>query len=118
MFYLKNFCRSAFLKNWMTVIFCYKNLIFAGQQFWKTKWAAYFKGALLYLRQFLATQSPLNMMKNAFYFALKALFALEIFKFLSWRFGDVVKRLDSNKVNFKIYDITTWKTSNGNTHIS
>ena len=42
-----------------------------------------FKGALSGLRQFLATENPLKMMKNAFYFALKALFVLKIFKFLS-----------------------------------
>ena len=36
-------------------------------------------------------ESPLKMMKNAFYFILKALFVLEIFKFLSWRFGHVEK---------------------------
>ena len=41
------------------------------------------------LRQFLATKSPLKMMKNAFYFTLKALFVLKIFKFLSWVFGYV-----------------------------
>ena len=41
------------------------------------------KGALKGLRQFLITESPLKMMKNAFYFALKALFVLEIFKFFS-----------------------------------
>ena len=29
--------------------------------------------------------------KNAFYFILKALFVLKIFKFLSWRFGNVKK---------------------------
>ena len=29
------------------------------------------------------TESPLNMMKNAFYFILKALFVLKKFKFLS-----------------------------------
>ena len=29
------------------------------------------------------------MMKNAFYFTLKALFVLKIFKFLSWLFGHV-----------------------------
>ena len=29
------------------------------------------------------TESPLTMMKNAFYFILKALFVLKIFKFLS-----------------------------------
>ena len=32
-----------------------------------------FKGALSGLRQFLAAESPLKMMKNAFYFTLKAL---------------------------------------------
>ena len=44
-----------------------------------------FKDALSGLRQFLATESPLKMMKNAFYFTLKTLFvlALKIFKFLS-----------------------------------
>ena len=42
-----------------------------------------FKDALSGLRQFLATESPLKMMKNAFYFTLKALFGLKIFKFLS-----------------------------------
>ena len=46
------------------------------------------------LRQFLATESPLNMMKNAFYFTLKALFVLKIFEFFSWIFGHVEKRLD------------------------
>ena len=41
------------------------------------------KGALLDLRQFLATESPLKMMKNAFYFTLKTRFVLKIFQFLS-----------------------------------
>ena len=41
------------------------------------------KGALSGLRQFLVTESPLKMMKNAFYFTSKALFVLKIFKFLS-----------------------------------
>ena len=41
------------------------------------------KGAILGLRQFLATESSLKMMKNAFYFTLKALFVLKVFKFLS-----------------------------------
>ena len=49
------------------------------------------KGALSGLRQFLITESPLKMMKNAFYFTLKALFILKIFKFLSWHFGHVGK---------------------------
>ena len=41
-----------------------------------------FKGALSGLRQFLATESTLEIMKNAFYFTQKALFFLKIFKFL------------------------------------
>ena len=52
------------------------------------------KDALSSLRQYLAIESPLKMMKNAFYFILKALFFLQIFKFLSWLFGHVAKRLD------------------------
>ena len=35
------------------------------------------------LRQFLATESPLQMMKNGFYFTLKAIFVLKIFQSLS-----------------------------------
>ena len=60
------------------------------------RWLKYFflKGAPSGLRQFLATQSPLKIMKNAFYFTLKALFVLEIFKLLSGLFGRVGKRLD------------------------
>ena len=41
------------------------------------------KGALLCLRQFLTTESPLKMMKNVFYFTSKAHSVLKIFKFLS-----------------------------------
>ena len=41
------------------------------------------KGALKDQRQFLTTDSPLKMMKNVFYFTLKALFVFKIFKFLS-----------------------------------
>ena len=43
------------------------------------------KGALSGLRQFLVTENPLKIMKNVFYFTLKALFVLKIFKFLSLR---------------------------------
>ena len=49
------------------------------------------KDALEGLRQFLITESSLKMMKNAFYFTLKALFVLKIFKFLSWLSGHVEK---------------------------
>ena len=41
------------------------------------------KGALSSLRQFLAIETALKMMKNAFYFTPKALFVLKIFSFLS-----------------------------------
>ena len=41
------------------------------------------KEALSGLRQFLTTESPLKMMKNAFYFTSEAFFILKIFKFLS-----------------------------------
>ena len=47
----------------------------------KSKWKL--KGPLSGLRQFLVTKSPLKIMKNIFYFMLKALFVLEIFTFLS-----------------------------------
>ena len=40
-------------------------------------------GPLLNLRQFLTTETPLNIMKNAFDFMLKALSIPEIFTFLS-----------------------------------
>ena len=49
----------------------------------------YFKGTLLGLRQFLTTESPLKMMKKAFYPILKALLILKILKLLSLLFGHV-----------------------------
>ena len=55
---------------------------------------------------FLATESPLKLMKNAFCFTSKALFVLKIFK-LFLLFGHVAKRLDQkDKVNFKFCDVT------------
>ena len=36
-------------------------------------------------------EGPLKLMKNAFYFTLKALFVLKIFKFLSRLFGHLEK---------------------------
>ena len=36
-------------------------------------------------------ESSLKLMKNAFYFILKALFVLKIFRFFSWLFGHVEK---------------------------
>ena len=40
---------------------------------------------------YLLDRKPLKMMKNAFYFILKALFVLKIFKFLSRLFSHVGK---------------------------
>ena len=51
------------------------------------------KDALSGLKQFLANESPLKMIKNAYYFTLKALFVLEIFTFLSSLFGHVKNAL-------------------------
>ena len=44
-------------------------------------------------RQFLAAESNLNLMKNVFYFTLKALFVLKILNCPDF-FGHVVKQLD------------------------
>ena len=77
-----------------------------------------FKGALSGLTQFLATESPLKVMKNASYFTSKALFVLKI-KFLSLFFGHAAKRLDKkDEVNFKFYDVAAWLKNNCNTHIA
>ena len=62
---------------------------------------------------------PLNMIENAFYFMLKALFVLKIFTFCPDFFGHAEKRPDKNaKVNFKLNDVTYWETNNYNTHVA
>ena len=77
------------------------------------------KGALSGMRQFLAIESPLKILKKAFYFTSKALFVLKIFKFLFWLFGHVTKQLDwKDKVNLKFFDVTAWLANNCNTHIA
>ena len=49
------------------------------------------------------------MMKDAFYFKLKAQSVLNIFEFLSLIFGNVEKQSDQkDEVNFKISDVTIW----------
>ena len=45
------------------------------------------------------------MMKNTFYFSLKAHFVLKMIKFFS-------------SLNFNIYDVTAFLTNNGNTYIA
>ena len=62
------------------------------------------KGTLPGLRQFLAAEIPLKMIKDAFYFTSKALFVLKTLKFLSCLFGHVAKWLDKkDQVNSKLY---------------
>ena len=71
------------------------------------------------LRKFWPTESPLKMMKNDFYFTLKALFVLKIFIILSWLSDHVGKWLDQkDKVNFKVYDVRTWETNNWDRHFA
>ena len=52
------------------------------------------------------------MMKNGFYFMLKALFLLEIFTFLRQRFGSVEKPM----INLRICDVADSTKNNQNTH--
>ena len=59
------------------------------------------------------------MMKDAFYFILKAFFVLKVGKFFYDILAVQEKGLDwKDRVNFKIHDVTTWLTNNYNTHIS
>ena len=64
-----------------------------------------FKGELSGLTQFLATESPLKLMRNAFYFTSKSLFILKIFKFWSRETAWLSTQ------GFKIYDVKTWWTN-------
>ena len=60
------------------------------------------------------------MMKNVFYFILKALFSFSRYSnFCPDFFVMQKKRLDKKgKFNFKICDIATWLANNYNTHIA
>ena len=69
-------------------------------------WFLYYLNVHSIVRQFLAAESPLKIIRNAFYFMLNAFLVLK--KFLSRCFGGkrVGKRFDKKaKVNFKIYDV-------------
>ena len=69
------------------------------------------QGALSGLRQFLATESSLKIIKNAFYFTLNFFPASRYLNF-SLNFLVMLKiQLDQKaEDNFKIYDIGTWET--------
>ena len=96
--YLKKF-KNQIMVPVMFLIFKLTNQIFGmyvvfAEQLYVEQMYENFKGALSGLRQFLVFESTLKMMKNAFYFLLKARFVLKIFKFLFLLFGHVEKRLD------------------------
>ena len=66
----------------------------------------------------LATESPLQMLENSFFFVLKSLSVFKIFKFLSWHFRHVEKWLDwKDKFNFLSYDVTKREANKCKTHI-
>ena len=57
--------------------------------------------------------SPSKMMKNAFYFILKAFCSLDNLSFCLDFLGMQKKRLDQkDKINFEIYDVTAWLAMN------
>ena len=115
---LKNICERLHLSITKRWSICWSQSVY----FWseqtnvQIKWI---KGPLSGLRQFPTIESPLKIMKNAFYFILKALFVLEIFTYFSWLFGYIEKRLNKKAlVDFKICGVTDWTRNNYNTHIS
>ena len=63
---------------------------------YKKKHKHYFciKGTLSGLRQLLAAESPLKIMKKVFLFHLESSFHSQDIKFLFWLFGHVAKQLD------------------------
>ena len=58
------------------------------------------------------------MMKNVFYFVLKALFVLKTFKFCIGPLVIQKKKGLIRKNDFKICDVTPWETGNYNTYIA
>ena len=62
---------------------------------------------------------PFKNDEKCFLIHLKKIFFLKKFKFLSWLFGHVWKRLDEkNKINFKFYDVTARLTNYFNIYIA
>ena len=76
---------------------------------WKDHDSFSWSWTLTFQKNFICfNNSPLNMMKNAFYFILKALFVLKIFQLLSWLSGNIKKISLIRKANFENYDVTAW----------
>ena len=104
-----------FLKEWETYrFFCFSEII-EGNKHFKVGLLTFHKSVCV----ICFFESPLKLLKNAFYFTLKALFVLKIFNFLSWPFGHDEKRLDlKDKVSVRSHDVTTSLTGNCNRHIA
>ena len=95
--YLKKF-KNQIMVPVMFLIFKLTNQIFGmyvvfAEQLYVEQMHENFKGALSGLRQFLAFESTLKMMKNAFYFLLKARFVLKIFKFLFLLLNVLIRKI-------------------------
>ena len=83
----------------------------------------YFSTGLTFLKVFLtpskknilfATMEALWSNEKCFLFHLKSSFRPQVYTFLSWVFGHIDWK---DKVNFKLYDVTTWLTNSYNARI-
>ena len=113
--FLWNFDLSGYKKEGKNIFEQKQNRnVWKPKKLWKTlKSLGLLRGALSGLIWFENDKSQMIYLK------LKALFVLKIFKFLSWLSGHIEKRLDQeDKVNYKIYDVTNWKTNYLNANIA
>ena len=94
------FCKNLFLQKYKK-IFCLISLLFGYQ--WNTSISSSLatflkvgirKKSFRKICGICVIESPLKMMKNVFYFIVKALFVLKIFKFFSRHFGHIGKKPD------------------------
>ena len=80
------------------------------------KWDSHLPKKMFYLFQWKPFK---NDQKMFFYFILKALLVVKIFKFLSWLSGHAEKTAWLElKVNFEIYEATTWLTNHCNKQVA
>ena len=77
------------------------------------------KGAHAGLRQFLAPEGPLKMIKNAFFFHVKSSICSQDIEVFAVTFGHAAKLLHKkDQVIFKLYDVTACLTNNYNIQIA
>ena len=91
-------------------LFHYLSLLTQRLYIWKGEWFfSLTSGSHLPKKKFIISfnESPSKMMKNDFYFILKALYALKIFKFLSWLFGHVEKTASLEKKRLILKSMTS-----------